>query len=305
MSQRRQRERQDEKQRVARLLELGPRTWEGMPLSDRLAAEAEAGRLLTKELRALAGDDPRARGRYVVVCGREPGGRVRIVYSADSVPTVDLVTQYERETGCKAWRLTTFAPGVAEEAPPSAVQRQADGARMEWAAGMGEWVMDPGADDVRWIPHDYDRYPVVRVRVNWQRSAIPSRQPVEFDADLDTGCAFCVFPLEGLCEGLGESVLDRAWYYDRVPHLDSAWDCWLVVPDEFRFEVRGGHGWMPFTPQGSIEFRATVQWDERHALSQVRRDRRAFVGRPVWRGKVRLTLASDGPDWEKSPPNTG
>lgn len=305
MSQRGQQERQEENQRVARLLEFVPQAWKTMPLSDRLAAEAEVGRLLARELRVVAEDDPRARGRYVVVCGQERGGRIRIVYSADSAPTVDLVAQYEREIGCKAWRLTTFAPGVAEDVPLSAGEPQAQGARMEWAGGMGEWVTDPGAEEARWILHTYDRYPVVRVRIDWHRSASLSQQPVEFDADLDTGCAFCVFPLEGLCEGLGESVLDRAWYYDRVPHLDSAWDCWLIVPDDFRFEVRGERGWMQFAPQGSIEFRATVQWDARHALSQVRRARRAFVGRPIWRGTVSLTFASDSADWEKSPPTTG
>lgn len=47
-----------------------------------------------------------------------------------------------------------------------------------------------------------------------------------------------------------------------------------------------------------------VEWGCAHALCQARPKREAFVGRPIWRGKVKLTLESQGPDWEKTPPVT-
>jgi len=49
---------------------------------------------------------------------------------------------------------------------------------------------------------------------------------------------------------------------------------------------------------------ATVAWDADHALSQVRRDRRAIAGRCIWRGKVKLALESSDADWESAPPVT-
>jgi hypothetical protein len=301
--------------------------WDGMDLGGQLRLMALASRQAFAELDALPRNDASRRAAVVVICGRRPDGRPRVIHSADSIPEPGLVEGKERELGLRAWRLTRVKPREIEESGPQHPTAGGGGGDPEpapffeldeicggdetpqadpplpWADGVGDWQGDPP----EWVAQEEDRYPQVRVRVRWAHDHDGGLGEAEFLADLDTGAGLCVLPLEELREKLGPAVTENvfATESEEVWHLGESWKPYPMRADRFRFEVHGRHGWMVFEPISFFEFVTTTEWDDLHALSQRRRGRRALVGRPIWRGKVTLTLSSGSADWENSPPTTG
>ncbi|MBM3477296.1 MAG: hypothetical protein FJX75_28850 [Armatimonadetes bacterium] len=277
--------------------------WERRPPSEQLRLEGQAATVALRELDHLP-PSPERRPDYLVVCGRNPDGSLRVVWSGDEFPTRERERAAEAEYGLKAWRVATFGPGEAEEQDPIGHQRgpgPGRGAGLRWAAGLRRWASREGREVPE--PSPNDRYPVVQVRVSW--AAEPADRAALFTADLDTGAPHCVFPLEHLQDALGDTeVLDHAVAQGLQAHLRGHWLCWALSPRAFRFEVRTASGWREFQPErGEACATPIADWNDQ-TFCRVRAGRQAFVGRPIWRGQVKLTLGSTSADWESAPPVT-
>jgi hypothetical protein len=287
-------------------LRLALEDWEALSPKQRLAATRAAAKIARLELQRAFPGDPRAGSPYVVVCGREAGGSPRIVFDGTRIPSREEVRRWEQEHGCRAWRLAGPALGIAEEAGRGAARSRlerapAPGPALHWTFGHAP---SPGQEG----PEDDDFYPRVRVRISPATEPHPPDAVVEFEADLDTGAQFCAFPAEGILAVPGlASVLDGVHPTEDAEHLGQIWEVFVVDPQGLRLEVCTEAGWRQFIPRNTDEaheLRFSPDWGPHHALCQVRRDRQAFVGRPIWRGAVKLTLESNGADWESAPPVT-
>ncbi len=66
-------------------------------------------------------------------------------------------------------------------------------------------------------------------------------------------------------------------------------------------------GWTSFYPMNEgriteMRFVEEAYWRPGEGVRFLRPRREAWVGQPIWRGKVKLTLESTGADWESAPP---
>jgi len=282
-------------------LSLPAPQWAALELSRQVDLLREGSGLVREWLRSLPSTDHRRNAAYVVVCGEDEQGAPRVIYAGNAPPPRALAEEAQARIGCRAIGLTNRQMAVEEGPGPGDPRREVvSGAPQRWAGGVREW----NEEAERWLEVEWDRYPTVWVRISWDNEAGPSAPVASFLADIDTGAPFCAFPLEPLVENLGEAVATRMYGAEQRTHLGRPWECIYMKTDGLRFEVNAGGTWVRFDPMPIAEFVATRGWDDSHALCQVRPDRQAFVGRPIWRGAVKLTLESTGADWESAPPVT-